>query len=324
MLNVSRLLGIAVLLFALSGNGFAQLSDLGIVPNKTYAWFGNQEQPELNETAQPIVLVPPSCGKKRRDNGNDLALPFGATAVYRYTRQFYNASNLLVTDDSTGIYAIGEANVQNSTAGDMSLSFRPDVWVIPILNVYGLFGYSRSVTKPDFEVPSITIKNIPILEEITLDTAIAIQDELVFYGSTYGGGATVSAGVKSFFFVFDYNYTINNPREVPDKIESHNLSLKLGVLLGKNEKKVKGMLWAGVNYIKDDHQFTGELTVADILPELGLLFGETATYSGSLTAKNYWNLLIGASVIINKHHIIAFEGGYFDREVLSLSYGFRF
>ena len=73
-----------------------------------------------------------------------------------------------------------------------------------------LFGYSRSVTIPSFEVPAVTIKNLPIVGEIELDTTVAIKDELVFYGPTYGGGATVSAGVNGFFFILDYNFTVRS------------------------------------------------------------------------------------------------------------------
>jgi hypothetical protein len=313
---------IAFLLF--SGVLTAQQSDYGIIPGKSYLSFSRKSKAALQETAKPVVMVPPSCGKKRREMGHDLALPFGITVGYNYTKQFYNTSDLRLTDDSTGIFADGEANVQNSTAGEMNVVFRPDVWILPILNVYGMFGYSRSTTNPNFEVPSVTIRNLPIIGEITLDTTIQVSDELVFYGPVYGGGATVSAGFKNFFFLLDYHYVVTNPREIPENLTSHHFSGKLGLLLGRNEKKVKGSFWLGVNYVNDDRYFEGELDVQDILPELGLLFGETATYSGNLKAKQYWNLLAGVSMIINKHHILVAEAGYFKREQFAFSYGFRF
>ena len=313
-----------ILLFCLPGILSGQQSDYGIIPGKKYVWFGKPDNSELLEKARPVVQIPPLCGKKRRNLGHDLALPFGTTAGFTYNKQYYNAGDLRLTSDSTGIYAVGEANVQNSTSGEMKIIFRPDVWLLPILNVYGLFGYAQRTTSPNFEVPEITIKNLPIVGEITLDTTIIINDEQIFYSPTYGGGATISAGFKSFFFVLDYNYMITKPAGMPDKMESHNFSGKIGVLLGHNMKVVKGSFWAGVNYINDNHKFSGEIDVKDILPELVLLFGEKATYSGTLTAKQYWNIVIGGSVIINKHQLIALEIGYFKREQLSLTYGFRF
>ncbi len=313
-----------ILLFCLPGILSGQQSDYGIIPGKKYVWFGKSDISELSEKAKPVVQIPPLCGKKRRNLGHDLALPIGATVGFTYNKQFYNAGDLRLTSDSTGIYAIGEANVQNSTSGEMRMIFRPDIWLLPILNVYGLFGYSQSTTSPNFEVPEITIKDLPIVGDITLDTTIKINDELVFYGPTYGGGATISAGFKSFFFILDYNYMIRKPAGMPDKMESHNFSGKLGVLLGHNQKVVKGSFWAGVNYINDNHRFSGEMDVKDILPELVPLFGEKATYSGTVTAKQYWNIVVGGSVIINKHHLIVAEIGYFKREQFSLSYGFRF
>ena len=313
-----------ILLFFLPGILLSQQSDYGIIPGKKYIWFGKSDNSKLSEKAKPVVQIPPFCGKKRRNMGHDLALPFGTAVGFTYNKQYYNAGDLRLTSDSTGIYAVGEANVQNSTSGEMRMIFRPDIWLLPILNVYGLFGYSQSTTSPNFEVPEITIKDLPIVGDITLDTTIIINDELVFYSPTYGGGATISAGFKSFFFVLDYFYLIRKPAGMPDKMESHNFSGKIGVLLGNNQKVVKGSFWVGINYINDNHKFSGEMDVKDILPELVLLFGEKATYSGSVTAKQYWNIVVGGSVIINKHNLIAIELGYFEREQFSVSYGFRF
>ena len=301
----------------------SQLSDVGIVPAKRYLWFNDTSKVVL-ENAKPVVNIPPLCGKKRRDLGHDLALPFGAAVGLSYERQFYDVSDLMLSSDSTDIFVVGEASVQQSTAGEMRITFRPDVWLLPILNVYGLFGYTRSSTNPNFEVSSVTIKNLPLIDEITLDTIVKIDEELVYYGPTYGGGDTVSAGFKSFFFILDYNYSVTKPLDLSDKLERHDFSGKIGVLLGNNQKKTKGSFWVGFRYINDNHKFVGELDAGDVLPELELLFGEKATYTGTISAKQYWNLVMGVSIMINKHHILVAELGYFKREQASLSYGFQF
>ena len=310
-------------LFSLPGILTAQESDFGIISNKTYLWFNNHKT-KLSETAKPIVQVPPLCGKKRRNLGHDLPLPFGTGANFYYYKQYYLANDLQLTNDTTGITAVGEADVQNSTSSEIRLTFKPDIWLLPFLNVYGIIGYSQSTTNPDFEVPQVTIKDIPNIGDIILDTVVKISDELVYYGPTYGGGVTVSSGFKSFFFILDYHYSITKPKDLEDKLESHNFSAKIGVLLGKNKNAVKGSFWLGTMFINDNHRFTGEVDVKDILPELEILFGKKATYSGTVNAKQYWNLVIGGSVMVNKHHIVAIEAGYFKREQVSVSYGYRF
>jgi len=147
---------------------------------------------------------------------------------------------------------------------------------------------------------------------------------LGYYGSVFGAGASISSGYKNFFFVLDYHYTVTRPRDLEDKLESHNFSGKIGVLLGKNKSVVKGAFWFGAMYINDNHRFTGKVDTKDILEGLELVFGTKSTYSGTVNAKQYWNLVVGGSVMVNKHHIVSVEAGFYTREQFSVSYGFRF
>lgn len=313
-----------VLILFLPAAMVAQNSDLGLIPEKSYLWFNNNGRSDLKEKAHPLVQVPPVCGKKRRAEGFDLALPFGTGANFFYFNQSYTADDLkLVSDSIPDIYATGVATVQNSTSGEMRVTFRPDIWLLPFLNVYGMIGYSQNNTRPKFEVPKVHIV-LPI-GEFDVDTAnVIIDDELVYYGTTYGGGATVSSGYKSFFFALDYHYVATKIKDLSEKLESHNFSGKIGLLLGKNKNKVKGAFWFGGMYIINNHRFTGKVDVKEILPGFELLAGKQATYSGTVHAKQPWNLIIGGSVMVNKHHILAVEAGYFKREQISVTYGFRF
>jgi len=305
---------------------FSQESDFGMIPNKTFLWFNDSERVSVKEKSEPLVLIPPVCGKKRRKQGYDLSLPFGAGANFYYSNQYYTADDLeLVSDSVPDIYATGVASVQNSTSGEMRVTFRPDVWILPFLNVYGIVGYSQNTTRPKFEVPKVTIVFPPPVGELEIDTAnVIIDDELIYYGPTYGGGVTISSGYRGFFFVFDYHYVVTRPKDLADKLESHNFSGKLGVLLGKNRNKVKGSFWAGTMYVNDNHHFSGQVDVKDILPGWEILVGQKATYSGTVHAKQQWNFIAGGSVMINKHHILALEAGYFKREQASFTYSYRF
>jgi len=309
---------------------YGQNSDYGIIPDKTFIWFGTRNADSLTENAKPIVQLPPACGKKRRGLGHDLSLPFGTGISFEYFKQFYDATDLQLSNDSIGIVASGQANIQNSYKQEIKAIFRPDVWVLPILNVYGLVGYSRSTTIPSFEVPQVTINDVPGFGDIVIEDTVKIEDELISMGPVYGGGVYISAGYKSFFFVGDYHYTMTLANDYDQRLESHSLNIKAGILLGKNTKKVKGSFWIGGRFINDTHKFTGEVDVKEVFPEiedlpiLEILFGEKATYSGKLTPKQKWNVVAGGSITIDKHHVVAVEAGYFKREQLSVFYGFRF
>ncbi len=331
--SIRNLIPLSLLLFCLANPFYiivGQTSDYGIIPDKSYLWFGDNNNDTLIETTKPVVQVPPICGKKRRGLGHDLPLPFGTGVSLEYFKQYYDATELQLSNDTIGVIVSGKASVQNSTSQDIKIVFRPDVWLLPFLNVYGIVGYSRSKTIPNFEVPQITINDIPNIGDIVLDDTVTIEDELISMGAVYGGGVNISTGYKSFFFLADYHFTMTKPIDLDQQLESHSLSVKAGILLGKNIKKIKGSFWAGAKYVDDTHKFTGEVNVNDILDEIGdlpiveIILGEKATYSGKLTPKQKWNVVVGGSLTINKHHLMAIELGYFKREQVSVFYGFRF
>ena len=59
----------------------AQQQGFGIVPDKKYLWFGGATEAAEKKSARPVVQAPPFCGKKRRDMGNKLPLPFGVSVI---------------------------------------------------------------------------------------------------------------------------------------------------------------------------------------------------------------------------------------------------
>lgn len=316
---------LAVILFlSISFELFSQQQGFGIIPDKKYLWFGHDDTSKIGETAKPIVQVPPLCGKKRRNLGHDLPLPFGAGLHTMYYTQEYKASDLKIVNDENDISARADTLYQNTTNSELKVTFRPDVWLLPFLNVYGIIGYTKGQTNPDLYVPYIVVENVPGVGEIVVDTSFVLQDKLLYHGPTYGGGATISTGYKSFFLFIDYHYSVTDPSDLDGKLHNHFFSPKIGVLLGKKQRKSKGAFWLGAMYISDNHTFKGEIDVKEISPILELIIGEKAYYSGNVTAIQPWNFIFGASWMINKHHYFVLEGGLFQRQQLTFVYAFRF
>ncbi len=148
---------------------FSQQQGFGIIPEKKYLWFGDDDNSQIGETAKPVVQVPPLCGKKRRALGHDLPLPFGVGLHTIYYQQKYEASNLRVTNDKNEITARADTLYQNTTSDELKVTFRPDVWLLPFLNVYGIIGYTKGQTSPDLVVPYIVVENVPGIGEIMVD-----------------------------------------------------------------------------------------------------------------------------------------------------------
>jgi len=280
------------------------------------------------QTDHPISQFPPICGKKKRSKGFNLPYPFGTGLHGMWYQQDYLASNLLVTDSTGKVTVTADTMIQNTTASEMTLSFRPDVWLFPFLNVYGIFGYTKGKVNPNLTVPAFTmhIKDHDLLpdSDIPIDTTFEIKDELVYSGPTVGFGLTFAMGFNAFFVVLDYNYTETYPNDNAGKLVKHSFSPKLGIQLASKKGEGRGALWLGGMFMTNKQQFGGILNVEEIDPIVAIILGKEADYSGDIENIQQWNMLIGGSYFINKHHSLFAEVGFIGRQQASLGYGFRF
>ncbi len=319
----SRSTLIIILLSLFQISLIAQQQGFGYIKNKqliSFSGIENSGRPDVN----PVVNMPPVFGKKVRKNGASLSLPFGVGIYSLYYDQGYLASNLRLTSDSSAITARADTVYQNTSAYEFKAQIRPNLWLFPFLNVYGIFGYTQGKISPDLVVPYIVVENIPVIDSIIIDTTFEIHDNLKYIGPTFGIGATFSIGLKYLFFMADYNYSVTNPEDIEENLHNHFFSPKVGVFLGNKKRKSFGALWVGAMYISNDQSFSGKISVEDIASELVFLFGEEANYSGKIIAKSRWNLLVGASWVIKSRHHIVLEAGFMERKQISFGYEFRF
>ena len=273
---------------------------------------------------KPIVNTPPFFGEKARNSGRTLPLPLGIGIYSIYYNQGYTASNLRLIPDSSSLVARADTLYQNTSAYEFKTQIRPNFWLFPFLNIYGIAGYTKGVISPNLVVPYIVLENVPVFDSIIIDTTFEIHDDIAYVGPTYGIGATFSMGFSSFFVLVDYNYSVTNPTDLEDNLHNHFFSPKIGVLLGSKKRKSFGAMWLGAMYIHNDQSFSGKIDVTEINPELVFLLGEEATYSGKISANQRWNFVIGGSWVINGRHHLVLEVGFWERKQISLGYDFRF
>lgn len=304
-------------------NLVAQQQGFGCIKNKKFLSISGIEKND-KATNDPIIDMLPIFGKKARKSGNNPPLPFGIGIYSIYYDQGYTASNLKLIPDTPPITARADTVYQNTTAYEFKAQIRPNLWLFPFLNVYGIFGYTEGVISPNLVVPCIVVENVPIFDSMVIDSTFEIHDDIAYVGSTYGIGATFSMGTGSFFVMADYNYSVTDPADLDENLHNHFFSPKIGVLLGNNKRKSFGAMWLGAMYISNDQSFSGKMDVADITPELVFLLGEEATYSGKLSANQRWNFVFGGSWIINGHHHFILEAGFMGRKQISFGYDFRF
>lgn len=314
--------------------------------------FGQYAQYQFNDTTKaeyPYKL--PFWGKLAFDNGFDLPYPGGATF-----NMFWADQGILISDISIGFNGSDLVDISNIVKfGDVrseaiSINVRPDVWVLPFLNVYGIIGKSYATT------------TVPIVAPIEF-TAVADLE-----GSSAGIGMTGAGGLGKNFFVLDGNWVWTKMTNFEDPVQTRVFSVRLGrsFKLAKNPKSSLA-LWAGGMRLRMGAVTEGSILLGDVLPDefwgqkdefvsnyhdwydnlhpiddrgkiivadniLTPIVDKIDEGDGSTTVqyrlikepKAEWNVLIGGQYQFNKHHQVRMEGGIFgDRSSLLLSYTYR-
>jgi len=134
-----------------------------------------------------------------------------------------------------------------------SINVRPDIWVFPFLNVYGIFGFGRSHTEV----------NINRLGSHEFDMTSVVDQGI----STAGFGVLVAGGVGPVWISGDFNFTWNKP-ELLDKATRVNI---LGIRLGhtfvfKNHPESNIGLWVGGMRLAMATETSGAIKMIDALP----------------------------------------------------------
>ena len=319
--------------------------------------FGQYSQLQLADTAK--VKYPyrfPILGAKAFEKGFNIPLPVGGMVNYFTASQDILISEISVgfsdglfpeipLTDITNIIEFGEISARAT-----SINFRPDLWVFPFLNVYGIFGKAYAETTVELTFP-FKMKTVAELE-----------------GTSYGLGTTGAGGIGKYFFVLDGNWVWSNMSNFEKPVRSNVFSFRFGRAFKFNSNPQSNIaLWVGGMRVRMDGVTEGTITLKDVLPpetwgrrdeviadyrewydnlkplQQPVLYKvatdvfnpimdnlENADGSGTVqyrlqkAPKQEWNMIIGGQYQINPHHQFRVEGGVVgNRKSLLLSYNYR-
>ncbi len=313
------------LFFFLSFGLFAQQEGYGLMINKTPVRLGSFG--EIGLVPEPVLKSLPFFGKALHKRGDRNELPFGlGISGFSYAQDFIATSlKLKSVSPITGqtINAQPDTMIQQIRAGELQLLFKPNVWLLPFLNVYGIVGFTRGEVHPNLIIPRMIIEFPGLDQPIIIDTTIEISDNVPYQGFVYGGGINLAFGFRCVFVSVDYHYTETIPSDIDSKFVNQFFSPKVGILFSLS-KKVSFSLWGGTMYFTNKQTFSGKVDVNQFSKTLAQIIGNEADYTGTIHPVSKWNLLAGTQFDINGRHHIFFEGGFVNRIQLTFGYLYRF
>ena len=294
----------------------------------------------------------PILGKGAYKKGFDIPYPIGIMTNFIWMDQGIVIDNMqlgLQTDSlDIPMTPIDFIEFGENTNTSYSFNVRPDIWILPFLNVYGLFGYGHSHTEVNLVAP-VALKSV-------VDQGVR----------TMGIGVMGAGGIGPVWFSVDANFTWNKPELLDEATRVNVMGLRLGhTFVNKKRPDRNFAVWAGGMWLKMSTKTVGAIKMSDALPQetwdrrdkivndynvwydgltpaKQLVVDATAvpdiidrldaadgdaiiSYGMDKQTKELWNGVIGMQFQLNKRWQFRAEGGIIgDRKSILASINYRF
>jgi len=226
--------------------------------------YTNKEVGKKNEVlidsikAKPYPYSLPIWGAKAAARGYNLPYSAGVSINYFQQESALLIDNLYVGFNNGPMYNLDEiVRFDESTSRAAALTVRPDVWILPFLNIYGIFGGGKSSTEISAGVWIPDTANI--WREIT-----SFSTKADFTATTMGFGMTPTMGVGGGWLALDMNCAWTDV----DALEKPVFTFVFGPRAGKSFKLKKPErninIWAGGFRVKFSSETKGSIDLSEI------------------------------------------------------------
>ncbi len=198
----------------------------------------------------------PILGQKTYKAGFDIPYPVGIMTNNLWMNQGLLIDNFeLGFNDSPLVPAEGLIGFGDNSNTSYSVNIRPDVWVFPFLNVYGLFGVGRSETT----VNTILLPGTPAAVDFT---------SVVEQGITTSGVGIMGAfGVGPLWLSFDGNWTWNKPELLDKAVLVGVLGVRVGHTFVFDQHPERNIaIWGGAMRVRMASETVGQIALIDAIP----------------------------------------------------------
>lgn len=212
----------------------------------------------LKNSDYPYSL--PIWGDKATKAGYSLPYSAGLSIQYLGSEASIIIDNLNVGFNNGPMYNLdGIVRFDEAKARAEALTVRPDIWLFPFLNVYGILGKAAASTDVNF---GIWVPDSTGVEQEVLKTGTTVD----FNTTTFGIGITPTIGVGGGFLALDMNVAWV---DVP-QLSKPARSFVFGPRFGKNFKLKKPeqtvAIWVGGFRLAIASGTNGSLALSEVFP----------------------------------------------------------
>jgi hypothetical protein len=211
-------------------------------------------------------------------------LPYGLGLEWYWQEQDYRLEQLTFAVPG-GFPPAGQLTAENKSR---SAQVRPNLWLLPFLQVHGLFGRVQSDT---------LVRNVPLLGQVTTGSR----------GTVYGGGATLIGGHDNWFASASVNTAFANLQGADNSIRTFTVEPHVG------RNFAHGAVWVGAMYQDTEEKASGTFALSGL---------GTVPYAVRLKSEDAWNYHVGGQWRVRRHVGLMGQVGFGQRRSVYLALDF--
>jgi hypothetical protein len=241
----------------------------------------------IKQTEYPYIL--PILGKQATARGFTLPYSAGVGVNYLWQESDIVINNLQIGFNNSALYNLDQVvrfNNARSTAN--AFNIRPDVWLFPFLNVYGILAKSDLSTAVDFGI------YVPD-DAGNWSNVISMNTQANFQATSLGLGITPTLGVGGGWMALDMNFTWNDIPELEEPAFAFVFGPRFGKSFKLKQPESNVAFWVGGFRLHLNSGTTGSLPLNDVIDLSGLQVkvdnGITKVNDSQVAVDNWWSSL---------------------------------
>lgn len=216
----------------------------------------------IKSAEYPYAL--PIWGKKAAARGFNLPYSAGLGINYLWQESDLVIDNLEVGFNNNPMKDLSEVvRFDKATSTAQGVNIRPDIWLFPFLNVYGIIAKSKPSTEVNYGI------YVPDADG-NWNNVISMNSLAEFDATTVGFGLTPTMGVGGGWMALDMNFSWSDIAALEKPAFAYVFGPRFGksVKFKKKDRNFTG--WVGGFRLKINTGTTGSLNIADVLDLSGL------------------------------------------------------
>jgi hypothetical protein len=254
---MKKFLIIAITVLFISGLVNAQVYTNKVVGAKNEAYVDS-----LKTIDYPYAL--PILGAKAAARGYDLPYSAGLGVNYLWQKSDLIIEDLFVGFNNGPMYDLDEiVRFESAVSTASALNIRPDIWILPFLNVYGVFTQASTSTEIGAGLWIPDTANV--WSEVT-----SFSSKAEFKATGVGFGMTPTMGVAGGWIALDMNVTWQSISALDKPVFTFVFGPRLGKSFKFKNPQRNIALWVGGFRLKLKSETSGSLPLNEVIPVDGL------------------------------------------------------